>query len=83
MKYLILAAAIGLAGCDAKPSPDDIVTDQCLRIKLAQQCVKELPKGPTHIHNSNDWDEVVKQCDDNSYWQSKRKRKFVAEGCAV
>lgn len=85
MKHAITIAALLLAGCgdDRKPNPNEIVTDQCLRIRLAQQCMEQLPKGPTHVGTSNDWDEVVNQCDTNAYYQAKRLRKFVPEECAL
>jgi hypothetical protein len=84
VKHTIIIAALLLAGCEKQHDySTDIVIDQCLRIKLAQQCMKELPKGPSHVGTSNDWDEVVHQCDQNAISQSKRRRKFVAEECAL
>lgn len=85
MKHTIIIIALLLAGCDEEivDHSMDVVVDQCLRIKLAQQCMKELPKGPQYVGTSNDWDEVVQQCDNNAYYQSKRRRKHVAEECAL
>lgn len=85
MKYIIIIMALLLSGCheDDIDHSMDVVVDQCLRIKLAQQCMKELPKGPQYVGTSNDWDEVVKQCDNNAYYQSRRRRKYVVEECAL
>jgi len=86
MKYLIIAVALLLGACSDepyKPNPNEVVTDQCLRIKLAQQCMKDLPKGPNIVGTSNDWDEVVDQCDTNAKYQARRRRQYVAPECAL
>ncbi len=76
---LILLLTVALAGCGDRPK--DIVTDQCLRIQLAQQCMSNLPAGPTAT-KYNDWAEVVEQCDRNSWSQSRRYREFVKPECS-
>ena len=78
MKYIVLLLLVLLVSCD-KPY-ENIITDQCMRIQLAQQCMKDIPKPPNVTHYS-DWDEVVGQCDDNAYYQAKRKREFVKPEC--
>lgn len=76
-KFAILFVILFLTGCERT-----VVVDQCLRVKLAQQCLKDIPKGPSTTV-SNDWDEAIEQCDRNSYQQSKRSKKFVSEECAI
>lgn len=86
MKYAIIIAALLLSACSeegvAHNHGNDVVTDQCLRAKLAQQCMKDLPKGPM-APKYNDWDEVVNQCDTNAMYQSRRRRQYVAPECAL
>lgn len=50
--------------CKNKPVPE-------LRSKLFQECLKLIPKGPTHT-KYNDWSEVVDSCGDQAYYQSLR-----------
>lgn len=87
MKYAIIIAALLLSACSeegvARQQQHEIVTDQCLRIKLAQQCMKDVPKGPQRTGTSNDWDEVVAQCDTNAWKQSRRRRQYVEPECAL
>lgn len=72
-----------VAGCsNNQQSLSDKVHDQCLRIQLAQKCLESLPAGPVET-KYNDWDEVVKQCDDNAMYQSVRERKYVKPECAA
>ncbi len=71
-----------VAGCSGKEKPKDRVIDQCLRIQLAQQCVKDLPAGPVET-KYNDWDEVIGQCDSNARYQSVRNRQYVKPECAI
>jgi hypothetical protein len=54
--------------------------DQCLRATLFQQCLKALPAGPLAT-KYNDWDEVVKECQIASQYQSHRKLKNIKEEC--
>ena len=86
MKYLIIAMALLLGACSeegvARSNPNEVVTDQCLRAKLAQQCLKDAPAGPMAA-KYNDWDEVVNQCDTNAMYQSRRRRQYVLPECAL
>lgn len=40
------------------------------RIERFDACMKALPPGPQSTHY-NDWDEVIWQCDNIAYYQSK------------
>jgi len=75
-KLFILGAILFLSAC--APSSQ---TDQCLRTELFSSCLKNVPKGPSSIHNSNDWDEVVVACDNVSYYQSMRKTTQITKEC--
>lgn len=82
MSKLICVALVSIAIVGCKGSANsDMVIDQCLRIQLAQQCVKDLPASPVET-KYNDWDEVINQCDENSMRQSVRLRKYVKPECA-
>jgi hypothetical protein len=76
---LLLVGSMGLLGCD-KMYPEQPVTDQCMRRAIFAQCMKLLPAGPKATHY-NDWDEVVKQCDDTAYYQAKRMKEQVPVAC--
>jgi hypothetical protein len=71
--------SVGLGGC--APEDRKIIVDQCLRNEIFQQCMKILPRGPRTTGMSNDWDEVVKECGEQGFYQSKRKREFVKPEC--
>ena len=79
----MLTAGLGISGCE--PASDmvrkAVLIDQCMRIELTQKCLAQVPKGPTHIVGSNDWAEVIEQCDSNAMYQSYRKREFVKPEC--
>lgn len=79
-KLIAIAPLLILMGC--KNQMDDVVIDQCLRVQLAQQCMKDLPAGPV-VALYNDWSEVVAECDNNAVWQAKRRRHSVKPECAV
>jgi len=79
-KLIAIAALLILMGC--KNQMDDVVIDQCLRVELAQQCMKDLPAGPVAAHY-NDWSEVVAECDNNAFGQAKRRRHSVKPECAL
>ena len=85
MKKFLFLIVFFLFGCEdiVEEKPTDIVRDQCLRIQLYQQCMKDLPKGPEVVGTSNDWDEVIGQCDENARYQSARKRQHVKPECAI
>ena len=65
-----------LCGCT------DVVTDQCLRVELAFDCLRALPAGP-ETTTFNDWAEVVALCDYNAVYQAKRLRQYVKPECTV
>lgn len=79
MRALLFAlSSLLLASCE--DSPRDLITDQCLRVALFQQCIHNLPAGPSTT-KYNDWDEVVKACDQVAYYQSKRPRFAITPEC--
>lgn len=90
MKYLALILALALAACDGKHSSETtayasdpgevVITDQCLRRELFNECMKALPAGPVAT-KYNDWDEVVSQCGREAYYMAKRKRAIVKPEC--
>lgn len=69
-----------LVGCGKLPSEGVYTADQCMRGELFQNCLKALPAGPkTTMYN--DWDEVVAQCENVAYYQSKRYERFIKPEC--
>lgn len=86
MKKLLRVAAlmagaslftVVLGGC-TEPDPQRV--DQCMRREIFQQCMKALPVGPkTTMYN--DWDEVVKECENVAYYQSLRRRSQIKSEC--
>lgn len=68
MKSLMILLVVLMAGC----SGPRWETDQELRAKLFQDCLKAVPKGPDSVV-SNDWAEVVDSCENAAYYQSQRK----------
>lgn len=85
MKYLIIIAALLLAGCNDETSlvydpQDQIINDQCLRREILKECMTATPAGPVAT-KYNDWDEVVAQCRNEAYYSSKRKRRVVKPEC--
>jgi hypothetical protein len=84
-KALICAASVltvGLGGCTGQEH-NPVVTDQCLRQEIFQKCMASLPKGPERTTTSNDWDEVVVECGEQSYYQAKRRAAHVKPECAI
>jgi hypothetical protein len=71
--------AIYLSACDGGP-PDPTQPDQCLRREIFMQCLGTVPKGPDST-KYNDWDEVVSECENAAYYQSKRQRSRIKEEC--
>jgi hypothetical protein len=67
MKYaaLIMLILVGCKTCYMQ-------TDQAVRQKLFQECLKLIPKGP-EATTYNDWSEVVAECEDAAYYQSQVK----------
>lgn len=49
--------------------------------ELFKQCMSILPKGPEHVVNSNDWDEVVNSCESAAYYQSVRAYSAIKQEC--
>ena len=89
MKYIALLLALTLVACGKHSSEttayssdvdDVIVFDQCLRREIFNECIKNLPAGPTST-KYNDWDEVISECSSTSYYLSKRRRAFVKPEC--
>ncbi len=76
-----LAVLILVAGCGESIMPPEPVMDQCLRAQLFKECMVTLPKGPESVHNSNDWSEVVDECNNASAQQSYRKAGTVRPEC--
>lgn len=68
MKYVvILFVAIGCA--DREPSFCVGKANQAIRREIFMNCLKAVPRGPTHT-KYNDWDEVVDACENAAYYQS-------------
>jgi hypothetical protein len=70
-----------LAGCDSVPIKPTSAVDQCLRTRLFRECMAAMPAGPTHVGTSNDWDEVIKECDNAAYYQSIRRVENITVEC--
>lgn len=77
MKFAILIAAVLLAGCSDAPSDGP---DQCLRAELFKACMAILPAGPLAT-KYNDWNEVVSECGNAAYYQSKRLTIHIKPEC--
>lgn len=84
MKILItLLIALTLTACgDATYKPSAPGPDQCLRAELFQSCLKSVPAGPNET-KYNDWNEVVRECQYASYYQSLRKLSAIKQECQV
>ena len=54
--------------------------DQCIRREVFKECMKSLPAGPASTRY-NDWDEVVKACEETAYYQSVRPTSVIKEEC--
>lgn len=82
MKLITAASLICLfvlTGCGADRANQP---DQCLRQEIFKQCMASLPKGPQSITAAgNDWDEVVKSCDNAAYSQSIRTTQTIKPEC--
>lgn len=78
--YLILFAALALAGCGNGGVSDLPAPDQCLRAKLFKECLAAVPKGPeTTVYN--DWAEVVDECASAATYQSYRRLSQISMEC--
>lgn len=80
----LIVCTLALAACgDAvNPTKSIYTTDQCLRAELFAKCMAAIPAGPL-ASKYNDWDEVVGQCADASFYQANRQRRFVKPECAL
>lgn len=65
----LIALMIIVSGCENKSAR--FVYDQELRREIFKDCMKLLPEGPKET-TYNDWDEVVAECDNVAYYQSRR-----------
>jgi len=86
MKYKTLIGAslltVGLCGCSPS-EPKKVISDQCLRQELFQKCMKLVPAGPRTVGTSNDWEEVVAECGNQSRYASYRHREFIKPECTA
>ena len=80
-KSLIGASLLTAVLCGCEREESKVITDQCLRQELFQQCMKVVPKGPHTVAISNDRDEVVAECGNQSRYMAYRKREFVKPEC--
>lgn len=80
-KSLIGLSLLTAVLCGCAQEERKIISDQCLRQELFQQCMKAVPAGPRTVGTSNDWDEVVSECGNQSRYMSYRKREFVKPEC--
>lgn len=74
IKAIVLS--VFLVGC----APVTNGVDQCMRSELFIQCLKSIPKGPDST-KYNDWDEVIKECQNASYYHSLRDFKYIKLEC--
>lgn len=82
MKTLpVVIALVLLSGCTEEPG-QKIGTDQCLRAELFKSCMAAIPQGPQSITaSSNDWAEVVEECGQIAYYQSRRIESQSTPAC--
>lgn len=66
----------------SSPPVAKVLTDQCLRKELFNQCLASVPEGPTSTTVSNDWSEVVEECGGQAYSMAQRKQTFIKPECA-
>lgn len=71
LKQLTALALVAVACGDSGPYLCHM-PDQELRRKLFLECLERVPAGPTSVATSNDWAEVVEECDDVALSQSHR-----------
>ena len=82
MKFITASAlfvlAFVLSGCNEEPNG----RDQCLRQEIFKQCMASIPKGPTHITDTNnDWGKVIDNCENAAYHQSLRLKSSIKPEC--
>jgi hypothetical protein len=73
----ILIGLILITSC--KPE-DRTIQDRCLQREIFKECMNSLPAGPVSTHY-NDWDEVVKACENVAWSHSRIKRSVVKIEC--
>lgn len=80
--FLIVLLAAMLMACEDRQPGDweSTIADQCLRAELFEKCMKMLPVGPQTTHY-NAWDDVIKECGSQSYYQSLRRKALVKPEC--
>jgi hypothetical protein len=76
----LAALALALGAC--APPPPQPVHDQCLRARLFQECLARVPVGPT-APVTNDWAELVAECESAAYYQSYRHPDAIPPGCST
>lgn len=76
-KLTLLTSLLLITSCEKK---DRAIHDMCLQREIFKECLESLPAGPISTHY-NDWDEVVKECGDIAYNQSKRRESAVKNEC--
>lgn len=81
MKFIaVVGSTVVLVGCGDEPTRTTQMVDQCMRQKLFSQCLAAVPSGPTITHD-NPWDEVMKQCGQQAYYQSIRITEHIDPQC--
>lgn len=84
MKLTYILAApmlvLTLAGCQ---KPSEVVErgpDQCLRREIFKECLQVVPAGPQQTV-TNDWSEVIDECQSTAYYQSIRHASQIKPEC--
>lgn len=71
MKKIYLVSIVSLlilSGCEPTAYPQ-MAIDQTQRTSLFNECLRNIPVGPTTT-TYNDWDEVVSTCSNSAYYRS-------------
>lgn len=76
--YKILFLTFFISGC-VNQAPNTFV-DVCLQKEYFEDCMKDLPTGPTST-KYNDWSEVISECRDTARELSYRQTKNIKEEC--
>lgn len=77
MKKMIVVVLFMLAGCD---EVDPAAPDQCLRREIFRECLQTVPAGPQRTV-TNDWAEVIDECQSAAYYQSLRSASRIKPEC--
>lgn len=81
MKRLAIVLVLLLAACErTEIVREPIVSDQCLRRELFNECMKSLPAGPISTQY-NDWDDVVSECRSYAWSVSTRLESMIKKEC--